>query len=610
VKKAKSFPPAGELRLSQVITTFGPGSMVDLPTHAILVGGLEFWRGNQRRIHEERLERRLCQHLQVENLALCEPPVDLEDPQAVTSGITGFVFPLWFLAMVDEDFVDVNLHRYRTRPLIPHTQLVEKKYLDEDRKKRPVVPVRFVQACARGHISDLDWHRFVHRDRKPSGTCQLWLDEGGAGNDFSDIFVRCGQCDGGRLRRPLSEALVPEARVLGTCSGRRPWLGPREWEPCDKPNRLLTRSASNAYFSQTLSVISIPDSEGRLKQAVDEVWEDFLQYAETPEDVPRDRRRAKVATALEGHSDDKVWAEIQRRRQGLAAETRGIKQAEIETLLEAPETPGPDSPDGDYYARAQDLEGVHDPFRRYLSKVVLVHRLREVIAQVGFTRFEAAFPDIDGELELDVEVAPLARDLQWLPAVENRGEGVFLAFSREAMEEWWNRPAVQERGKLLDQAFTLWKAQRNLPKARFPGLPYLMLHSLSHLLITAVSLDCGYSASAIRERVYAGESGYGILLYTGTPGSEGTLGGLVGVGRQLGRHLRRALELARLCSNDPVCAQHEPTSLEEARHLHGAACHGCLLIAETCCERRNELLDRALVVPTVATPEAAFFWDA
>ncbi|MHC5825905.1 MAG: Zn-binding domain-containing protein, partial [Nostoc sp.] len=146
-------------------------------------------------------------------------------------------------------------------------------------------------------------------------------------------------------------------------------------------------------------------------------------------------------------------------------------------------------------------------------------------------------------------------------------------------------------------------------KAKFPGLPYIMLHSLSHLLIAAVSLECGYAASSIRERIYAGESGYGILLYTGSPGSEGTLGGLVQVGNRIEYHLDVALEMGRLCSNDPVCAQHQPDAEQEDRFLHGAACHGCLLIAETSCERRNEFLDRALVVATVERSGAEFFQD-
>jgi hypothetical protein len=136
-----------------------------------------------------------------------------------------------------------------------------------------------------------------------------------------------------------------------------------------------------------------------------------------------------------------------------------------------------------------------------------------------------------------------------------------------------------------------------------------VVHSLSHLLITAVSLECGYSASAIRERIYAGDFGYGILLHTGTTDSEGTLGGLVQVGRKIERHLRNALELGRLCSNDPVCAQHDPQDTHEERYLMGAACHGCVLIAETSCERFNQYLDRSLVVPNVATLGTEFFGD-
>jgi hypothetical protein len=126
-------------------------------------------------------------------------------------------------------------------------------------------------------------------------------------------------------------------------------------------------------------------------------------------------------------------------------------------------------------------------------------------------------------------------------------------------------------------------------------------------LITEVALTCGYTASAIRERVYVGEDGYGILLHTGGSGSEGTLGGLVEVGRRIEQHLERALRTALLCSNDPICSEHQPDLTIEDRLLHGAACHGCLLIAETSCERFNQYLDRALVVPTLSSPDCALF---
>jgi hypothetical protein len=140
---------------------------------------------------------------------------------------------------------------------------------------------------------------------------------------------------------------------------------------------------------------------------------------------------------------------------------------------------------------------------------------------------------------------------------------------------------------------------------------------MSHLLLTAISLECGYAASAIRERIYSqagarpGEPAMAaVLLGTGTTGSEGTLGGLVEEGRHVRHHLREAWDLGRLCSNDPVCAAHDPAHPSSDRRSEGAACHGCLYIAECSCEWQNRFLDRALLVPTIGNdPELAFFKD-
>jgi hypothetical protein len=247
-----------------------------------------------------------------------------------------------------------------------------------------------------------------------------------------------------------------------------------------------------------------------------------------------------------------------------------------------------------------------------IERVVLVHRLREVVALVGFTRFEALAPDIEGEFEIGVRRASLARETTWLPAIENKGEGVFLYVRRAAIEAWMARADVQARGRQLAAGFERWQQEHLGTHRQFPGLPYIMLHSFAHLLITAVSLECGYPASSLRERIYAVPGvGYGVLLYTGTTDAEGTLGGLIQVGRRLHEHVRTALEMGELCSNDPVCSQHYPQNPHESRFLHGAACHGCLLIAETSCEQHNDFLDRALVVPTVDNLGVQFFpWPA
>jgi len=168
---------------------------------------------------------------------------------------------------------------------------------------------------------------------------------------------------------------------------------------------------------------------------------------------------------------------------------------------------------------------------------------------------------------------------------------------------------VEARLENLAKGHERWLRDHPKIQRAFPGGPYILLHTLSHLLIQSLSMRCGYPASSIRERIYADYLAecYGILLYTGTPDAEGTLGGLVQEARNLEDHLAGALRLAALCSNDPICAQHAPGKSLEGRWLQGAACHGCTLLAETSCEMRNDYLDRALVVPVPGLTDAAFF---
>jgi hypothetical protein len=592
--------PHGQLRHSQVVTTFGPGSLLDLPTQSVIVGGLDHWTGVSEEVQEQRLVEKVKRLLSLPALKLFSPPPDNEDPTAPKTGITAWQFPEWFITQDVQKSEKESTTR--SRLLVHRKALTKGKYIDSDKRKHPVVPVRFVRACRKGHIGDLDWYRFVHEHNLQCRR-QLWIDERGTSGDIAEIYIRC-ECGEGRS---LIRATLPG--TLGHCDGSRPWLGPYTRENCDDLNRLLVRHASNAYFPQIMSVIALPDRNETLEKAVTQVWENFLQYVETIDELRKERqKKPPVKAALEGFSDEEVMQEIEvRKGQETEAPIKSVKQAEFEVLTATKEEVGHDRPDGDFFARALPRAAWDKPWMASVERVVLVHRLREVTAQLGFTRFEASTPDVEGELQMGVVAAPLARELSWLPAVENRGEGVFLQFRKSAIDEWLARPEVVARGQRLRAGFESWQQQHPHSRRTFPGLPYFLLHSLSHLLLTAVALECGYPASSIRERVYALDAGCGILLYTGTPDAEGTLGGLVETGRQIDRYLRAALELGRLCSNDPVCAQHDPQSPHEFRFLHGAACHGCLLIAETSCEQHNDFLDRALVVPTVEDLLAEFF---
>lgn len=148
---------------------------------------------------------------------------------------------------------------------------------------------------------------------------------------------------------------------------------------------------------------------------------------------------------------------------------------------------------------------------------------------------------------------------------------------------------------------------------RLPWAPVRTLHSLAHVLLRRLAIECGYTAASIRERIYAREPGApggpmaGVLLYTSAADSEGTLGGLISLGepQALGHLLEAALDDARLCASDPLCAEHHPW--RDGQSLHAAACHACMFAAETSCERGNRYLDRAVLGETVETGDLAFF---
>lgn len=630
--------PQGEVRHSQLITTYGPGAMVDLPDCSVVIGGLNLWQYGPdqppEEIDEPRLIAKLRQSLNVGSLRLRKPPIHDVGPggQSRPGGIRSPEFPNWFVAQLDRTEV-FDGKTYRSRPLVEGQRLDKRKYVDADRKAHRVVPVRFVQTCPNGHLSDIDWREFVHRG-KTRCRATLWLDEAGAGNDFTEIFVRCSNpaCMEKVGRRQLSEAKQTlkggddERPALGYCQGHRPWLGPYGQETCDNgkgkggsyANRLLVRSASNAYFPELISAISIP-------QPIDEVREVITKHLKSFEKITsagkldiwlEDFAPDHIKEPLAGRPSEEIFEALEAIRGGeeVPEKTEALKKQELRSLVESVD--GLQRGSGKSRFEAEELELTDKPawFKQRINRVLKVHQLREVMALLGFTRLEPVVSQIDGDpLDLGVKRAKIdVKEETWLPAVENLGEGIFIGFDPEAIRSWLKSDGAQQHFSRHRDAFKTWNKEHGLTEKEFewPGGAYLMLHSLSHLLITEAALDCGYGASAIKERIYAFDDiGYGILLYTGGSGSEGSLGGLVGLADRIDELLATALERAALCSNDPFCASHEPNSELEKRYAHGAACHGCLLIAETSCERRNEFLDRALVVPTLIQREAAFFTD-
>jgi hypothetical protein len=600
-----------QLRANQLITTFGPGAMVDLPHSSVIVAGLDHWKydpAQPQLVEEPRLALKVGRLVGKKTVTLRRPPPTTENlfaRGAVTPGVEAYVFPHWFIAQ----YVELSPDKQKRRRLVYREELVNGRIRIDD-KNRSVVPVRFVRACRRGHVGDVDWRRFAHNNADNTCMSRLWMEERGTTGDLSDIWIIC-EC--GAIRS-LREA-APE-KALGICNGTRPWLDDRDPEPCKEQNRLLIRTASNAYFPQVMSVISIPDSLSKVEEIVLANWDGYLNTIQSLEQLTMIRGMVPaLQSLLQGFSDEEIFGvmELVRKGEGISALAKPVKEVEFEKLSAATNARAGDEPIGDFYTRLLDRSQWEDPLLESLDKVVLVHKLREVAALVGFTRFEVSSADTTGELDLEVKRAHISNDQSWFPVSENRGEGVFLQFNAGKIQEWLERPEVQERSRVLEDSFDRWLKHHPSSGAKFPGAPYIMIHSLSHLLICAISLECGYPLSSLRERIYAPVTGdaalkdcYGILIYTSSSGAEGTLGSLVHASRKIRRHMKKALQSGTLCSNDPVCSS-TVSNHDASQKIAGSACHGCLFISETSCERFNESLDRALVVPTIDCKDAAFF---
>ena len=613
------------LRLSQVVGMFGPGAMVDLPDRSVIVSGLDDWdmRGPQafKSIEEPRLTEILRERLSADDrwpkdrpLSLRTPPLGSNDPRLPSPSMQVRVFPSWFTC---DDPLPTDARRRRMVRWSELDPQRRRDWIDDTGKKRNVTPIRFVCGCENGHLQDINWKWVIHG----STPCQdpMWLEETGTSSEPRDTRVQCGCGKFIALDELFIVATAGKPGRLGKCNGERPWIGDRE-PNCTADLRLLTRSATNTYFSQVATVISLPLADDELTKLVSQVMGSISWVTEASQIYGARMSNAQTAATLQGYSDADVFERLQRLKDGIAvAATKDPKIAEYELLASGRAVIGENKPDARLHAEtlpraAWDPEG--DDVCEGIASLVAVHRLREVSCLYGFTRFEPAPMADDGleDIGLAIRGASLGLHNDWLPAIERFGEGLFIQLDAAKIVEWLGRPATQDRINDLHVGAKAWEKETKRTVGLRAGGPYMLAHSLSHALMTEIALDCGYPATALQERIYAlpqvrptDPIRCGILIYTATAGIQGTLGGLVEVAGRFTEVLKSALEQLLVCSGDPICADHDPTTRTDDRALHGAACHGCLLIAETSCEARNLHLDRALLVDTMAVDGAGFF---
>lgn len=552
----------GKLRQSQVLTTFGPGAVLDLPGESIMIAGLDDWYTGER-IQDPRLESVL------EKTKFFTPATE---KQRKEGGLPAVRFPRQLICAKCGLFTKKNI-------------------CQEPGCNGKAYPARLVLLCPAGHADEFPWSWWVHRQKACTGVPRLKLTSQQKTAALSDLIVECETC---RQKRSLSGALGQDAMKGRTCSGKRPWLiESKDEAECHEQPRSILRGATNVYFAVTLGALSIPPWSEPIQVLLNDLWpllEGFPQ-----EDWEGMLLRHK---SLEGFRPDDVREEI-KRRLGNATKMRNLRQEEYVAFCNP--TTRFQKPLADFQIVPED---VAKELKEEVAQVILATRLREVSVLRGFTRLDPPDPENEGQI-----IAPIGQsEKNWLPAVEYRGEGVFVALREKRVQEWEKRKAVVARMDLLNTAYRIWREQRGMPVAPKLAPRLVLIHTLSHLLMRQLSLECGYSSSALRERLYVGQDMCGLLIYTATADADGSLGGLVQQGKQkrFGQTMQALLEHARWCSADPLCMEHNPSRTGK---LNGASCHVCSLVAETSCERANHFLDRAFVTNLPGLDEGTGYFE-
>jgi hypothetical protein len=560
----------GEIRRSQLITTYGIGSIVAVEDESFMVAGIDRWEPSMPNLHEPRLERRL----HVNGFRVPPATEDGNDIPVVR-------FPSW-------------AHCPSCRRLEPHSKLTSIFKNLCNSCGVPLVPSRFVICCGRGHIDDFPYFNWVHAGSpRTEGDHRMTIDAAGNTASLRDIVITCS-CG---KRATLEGAFYKTAMSnVSRCRGRRPWLSENDPE-CDETPRALQRGASNVWFSLTHSAISIPPwSEGAFL-VLNKHWE-MLRHLHDEAALTGVLDGMKLASGTIYTTEDLVSAIAQRRSDEAAGDeelSTSLKRDEYLVLLKGrPEQ----SKDQQFVCvKADAVPALISPL---IDTVMLVKKLREVRVLESFSRITPPTTSSGAPRPPIFDVSP-----GWLPAIEVNGEGVFLRLSSNALQGWEGDKRIQARVAPINENYR----HRFLSVGAVPDrviTPRLVLvHTLAHALIDQWALDSGYPASSLRERLYVDDDMAGFLIYTATSDSAGSLGGVVAQAQpdRLESSFREMVARVSWCSADPLCAESGPNGVDG---LNLAACHSCCLLPEVSCEEMNLLLDRALLVGTPGAPTLGF----
>ena len=595
------------VRAAQAVLQYGVGAMVDFPDQTLVTSAPEYWNRTSY-IHDDRFAKAL----------------DV-DYFALPTNVAYARFPEWYFCPKCRKFQPLSkwIAEYRRR--------AKDKQLEYDANmvfhmqcpdcKQDLVVARIVTVCEDGHLNDFPWIKWVHaRSKKPlCPNPSLKFKTGASGSEgLEGLSIECSCGARTTLKsafdKDIFEEMDKEEGSFGfRCEGHHPFKHTKD--ACCKYPRTVQRGASSVYFPVTHSSLVIPPYADKLNTKIEQsaaYEKDIIKISD--EDTPEEKlelikkRLSKWSEeiALEiGASKADVEKILTRKWLNSDTETvdvTSVKYRFDEYMALTGEISTSNNALGDFSREAMPVEDYKIP---HLKSVSLIDKVRVVNALTGFSRINPALSKSDPGF-----VSVKDAETRWYPAYEVRGEGIFIEFNQADIEQWVaDNPEISHRAEKLNCNYSRSFIGKNHPRIITPK--FVMLHTISHLLIAQLSFECGYSIASLSERLYCSETNEGkemagILIYTASGDSEGTLGGLVRQGRPdaFPRIFKKAVNSARTCSNDPVCIMSEGQGRDS---LNLAACHACALLPETCCEERNAFLDRGIIVGTFEHRDIGFW---
>jgi hypothetical protein len=612
----------GTIRRAQLISPFGVGAMTVLVDGtSVIAAGLDHWfEGENVRLSEFRIEEwRLQKRLRVSHFRM---PPHYQAPQRGLGRQENVGLTVPFLRFPTWSFCPY-CKRMTRQPLAFHgkAHCPDPSHQTPKGRKGPVMAqVPFVVVCERGHMDDFPWSEWVHRSASPQCGSTLRLRSRGGGSLSGQVVI----CDGCGQERSLEGVMTATGETTtltstlqrGTdypCRGGRPWFG-NVREPCGQPLRGTLRGASNVYFPFVESSIYLPQSPSSTPEPLLKILQSppFAAAIALAESIAGEVSAKHIRAA---DRDELTRPFTDRQIDDALIEISGGSAAHGEYALDLLSPVDWRRPE--HAVLRGEIRHPHlvvtqaKPYSKEInaafSRVRLVELLRETRALWGFTRvMSSALRLSEGKARLRLH--PIG---DWLPAYTVSGEGIYFEFDEARLRAWENRPDVADRADRLARHYLGVREERGLGDRDITPR-FILVHTMAHLIINQLIFECGYSTASLRERLYVSSDldspMAGLLIYTAAGDAEGTMGGLVRMGKpgNLERVWDASLTNAEWCSTDPICMEAgEAGQGPDSCNL--AACHSCALLPETSCEEFNRFLDRGLIIGSLKQPEIGFF---